>query len=385
MASKTSDTIIDGICDPAFKAVREALTENLTDAEELGECVSVVVNGKAVVDLWGGYKDKARTQLWEHDTLVCMFSVGKPLSILPVLMLADRGQIDLEKPVMHYWPEFGQNGKEHITVQEVIAHLAAIPGAFVAQKGDAYHWDRMIRAIEVQEPLWKPGTSGCYHTFTLGYLTGELVRRVTGKTIGHFFREEVGERLQCDYHFGLSASDQRRCAEIYEAPNGPFMNAIRDPNVLMGQCWIPLPLCDHEEDFNSALYRSTEMPSFNGQGTARGVARLFCALAQGGEIDRVRILSKEMVVHALSEAWYQTDAFGLPCRTSKGGFMLRNDELMSYNKNPRSFGHIGLGGAIAFGDPDAKLGFSFCGNRMAPIGDLGPYAKRLLHATEMSL
>ena len=119
------------------------------------------------------------------------------------------------------------------------------------------------------------------------------------------------------------------------------------------------------------------MPSFNGQGVARGVARLFCLLACGGELEGTRLLSQALVDHAMTEAWYQTDALGLTCRMSNGGFMLRNPELTSYNHNPRSFGHLGLGGAIAFGDPDAKLGFSFCGNRMAPIGDLGPYASPL--------
>ena len=131
----SSTTRVAGVCDPAFKAVREALEQNLAEGKEIGECVAVVVNGKTVVDLWGGYKDRARTQPWERDTLVCMFSVGKPLSILPVLILADRGRIELDRPVSRYWPEFGQAGKEAITVSHVISHLAAIPGALKARKG----------------------------------------------------------------------------------------------------------------------------------------------------------------------------------------------------------------------------------------------------------
>jgi CubicO group peptidase (beta-lactamase class C family) len=144
--------LINSLCDPAFKAVREALTQNLTDGEEIGEVVSVVVSDKTVVDLWGGYKDRARIPPWEQDTQVCMFSVGKPIGILPVLMLADRGKIDLDKPVAHYWPEFGQAGKDKITVQQMVSHLAAIPGAFQAKEGDAYNWQSMVRAIEAQEP-----------------------------------------------------------------------------------------------------------------------------------------------------------------------------------------------------------------------------------------
>jgi CubicO group peptidase (beta-lactamase class C family) len=379
-----SDTLlINGRCDPAFKAVREALAQNLTDGEEIGEIVSVIVNGKTVVDLWGGYKDRARTSPWERNTLVCMFSVGKPVAVLAVLMLADRGRIGLDKPVAYYWPEFGQAGKDKITVQQMVSHLAAIPGAFQAKKGDAYDWPKMVRAIEAQEPLWEPGTQGCYHTFTMGYLCGELVRRVTGKTLGQFVREEISLPLNMDFHFGMSTADQRRCAEIEEAPGCPVMDTIRDSTTLIGRCWMPLPLIDREEDFNTEQYRATEMASFNGHGTARGVARLFAALARGGKLDGVRLLSQSMTDDALTEQWQQTDALGLSCRVSMG-FMLRNDALVPYNDNPRSFGHIGLGGALAFGDPDAKLGFSFCGNRMATVG-MGPYVSRLIQATMAAL
>ncbi|NOT57061.1 MAG: beta-lactamase family protein [Deltaproteobacteria bacterium] len=375
--------LIDGVYDPAFKRVRTALEENLAAGDEIGETVAVVVNGKTVVDLWGGYKDRARTHPWARETLVCMFSVGKSLAVLPVLMLADRGKIDLSRPVTQYWPEFGQAGKEKITVHQLIAQGAAIPGAFAAKKGDAYHPANMVRAIESQEPLWAPGTQGCYHTFTLGYLCGELVRRVTGRTLGQFVCEEISLPLEADFHFGLSSADQRRCAEIYEAPGCPFMDVFRDPRTLLGRCWIPLPLIDYEEDFNTERFRASEMASFNGHGTARGVAHLFALMASGGALNGVRLLSQGMVDQALTEQWQQTDALGLPCRMGMG-FMLRNEELVPYNDNPRSFGHIGLGGALACGDPDAKLGFSFAGNRMAAIG-VGPYVKPLLDATMQAL
>ena len=373
-----SDPLVDGICDPRFKTVREALAQNLSEGDEIGEAVSVVINGKSVVDLWGGYKDRTRGQPWERDTLVCMFSVGKPVAILAILMLADRGAVDLHKPVTQYWPEFGQAGKDKITVEQLLSHLAAIPGAFSARKGDAYDGLRMARAIELQEPLWEPGTQGCYHTFTMGYLCGELVRRVTGRTLGQFVREQISRPFDIDFHFGLSTTEQQRCAAIYETAGCPFMDTIRDPATLLGKCWIPLPLVDHEEDFNSELYRATEMASFNGHGTARGMARLFSALACGGKAGGAELLSRAMIQDAVTERWHQTDALGLPCRMSMG-FMLRNDAL-PYNDNPRSFGHIGLGGALAFGDPDAKLGFSFCGNRMATIG-IGSYVRGLLDAT----
>jgi CubicO group peptidase (beta-lactamase class C family) len=175
------------------------LAQNLAEGEELGETVSVVVDGRTVVDLWGGYRDRVRTQPWRRDTLVCMFSVGKPVAILAVLMLADRGQIDLAEPVARYWSEFGHAGKDKITVQQLLSHLAAIPGAFRAEKGDAYDQLKMAQAIELQEPLWEPGAQGCYHTFTMGYLCGELVRRVSGRSLGQFVREEISGPMDLDF------------------------------------------------------------------------------------------------------------------------------------------------------------------------------------------
>src|SRR4029450_13562136 len=146
----TNSVLINGSCDPAFKAVREALAQNLAEGDELGEVVSVVTHGKTVVDLWGGYKDRARTQPWERDTLVCMFSVGKPVAILAVLKLADQGRINLNKSVAQYWPEFVHAGKDKITVHQLVSHLAAIPGALKAKKGGAYDSAKMVRAIEAQ-------------------------------------------------------------------------------------------------------------------------------------------------------------------------------------------------------------------------------------------
>jgi CubicO group peptidase (beta-lactamase class C family) len=373
---------LGGFTDPRFSDVREALAQNLSDAAEIGEAVSVVINGRTVVDLWGGYKDRERTQPWERNTLVCMFSAGKPIAILAALMLADRGLVALHKPVTHYWPEFGRAGKDKIPVEQLLSHLAGIPGAFGARKGDAYDAVKMARDIEIQEPLWEPGTQGCYHTFTMGYLCSELVRRVTGRTLGQFVRQEISLPFDVDFHFGLSHAEQQRCAQIYEAPGCPFMDIIRDPTTLLGKCWIPLPLIDREEDFNSRQYRVAEMASFNGHGTTRGVARLFSALASGGKIGEAQLLSPGLIQDVLSERWNQTDALGLPCRMSMG-FMLQN-EALPYNSNPRSFGHMGLGGALAFGDPVAKLGFSFCGNRMASIG-VSPYVRRLIDATMASI
>lgn len=371
---------IDGTGDPAFRAVREALAHNLAAGEGSGETVAVVVDGKTVVNLWGGYRDKACTQPWAQDTLVCFF--GQAYVALAVHMLIDRGRIDPERLVMHYWPEFGQAGKAGITVRQLVPHQVGIPGALRARPGDAYRWERMIQALEVQEPLFPPGT-GCYHTFSFGHLCGELVRRVTGRSLGQFLREEVSLPLGVDFQFGLSAADQRRCAQIYEGPVTARIDSVRNKQTLLGQCWTPLPI-DQGEDFNSELFRATEIPALNGHGTALGLARLYGALARGGELEGRRILSQAKVAAATTEQWGGVDPLGLEFRWGMG-FQLRSPMAM-FNDNPRSFGSLGISGAVAFGDPDARVGFAFGLNRVGAITTYKePYVGPLLKALADSL
>ena len=175
---------IEGTCDPAFAAVREAFEENFRAGDEVGASVAVYIDGEPVVDLWGGHQDVARTKPWEQDTIVCMMSVAKGVSALCAHMLVDRGLLNLDERVATYWPEFAQNGKENVLVRWILDHRAGVPVCDAAQPGDLYDFDAIVRAIEVQEPLWPPGTQPCYHTLTMGHMVGELVRRITGKSIG---------------------------------------------------------------------------------------------------------------------------------------------------------------------------------------------------------
>ncbi len=372
---------IGGYCDPAFRPVLDAFRENLADPAEVGESVCVYVNGRVVVDLWGGYRDGARFRPWLKDTIVTTFSLGKPLSIIPVLMLADRGDIGLNDPVAKYWPEFAQAGKGDITIDEVVSHQARIPGAFTAAEGDAYDWFTIVRAIEQQEPMWERHV-GCYQTFTMGHQAGEIVRRVTGKSVGQFVREEISEPLGLDFHFGVSVADQARCATVVHAPNAPFMILLRDRTSPAGRCWIPLPL--DREDFNSAAYRAAEIPASNGHGNARAMARFFAALAEGGCLDGRRFLSERMTQLAIEERWSQVpDPLGFPFRFSRG-FMLQN-EFMTYDGEPDSFGHIGVSGSVGFGNRRSGVGFAFVPNRIAPITNMGEYGLRLAKAMKACL
>ncbi|MBT4428103.1 MAG: beta-lactamase family protein [Rhodospirillaceae bacterium] len=368
---------IFGTCDPAFSAVRVALQENFADGGEVGEAVAVWADGCSVVDLWAGHCDEARSKPWLEDSIACMFSVGKPFAIFALLMLAERGEIELDKLVADYWPQYARAGKETTTIRHIVTHMAGLPGVLGVAPGGAYDWDAMVQAIENAAPISVPGEEGCYHTFTLGHLTGELVRRVSGKSIGRFVREEIFEPLGGGFYFGLGDAELARCADIVHPSPDPWTEMFLDLDTLNGKYWVPLPIRDGE-DFNSDKFRRLEMPAYNGHGNARAVARFYAALVNDGEIDGVRLIEKGAIDWIRREQWACLDAVGLDVRMSYG-FML-NNEFAKFNDNPDSFGHLGVGGALGFADPARKLAFSFCPNRIAPEIGLGPYARRLIDA-----
>ncbi len=375
--------MIHGYCAPRFNAVRDALAENLADPVEIGEAVTIMVAGDIVVDLWGGYRDSERTQPWVEDTLACMFSVGKPVAALPLLRLVDAGQVDLRDRVANYWPEYAVAGKEETTVDDILSHLAGIPGVTNVPRGSAYDWDVMIRGIEGQAPLWAPGTTGCYHTFTYGHLVGELTRRVTGKPIGQVVREDIADPLDIDLTFGLDADQLSRCANVSATPGDPLLAAIQNPATLIGKCWSALPFGDGEEDFNSPVFRTSEMPAFNGHATARALARLYTNLA-GVETARESLLLSDQGRDMMTaERWHAVDPLGLNNRMARG--VRLSNTYSPFNGNPRAFGHSGIGGAVAFADPDAQIGFGFITNRLVPGPGASPYAQRLIDALKAAV
>ena len=370
---------IEGWCAAGFEVMREALAENLRDPQEIGQAVSVYLDGEAIVDLWGGYRDAQRTDPWAEDTWACFFSVGKPIAALAAAnALADAG-VSFEQRVADLWPDYAQAGKAQTTIDQVFSHLASVPGAFAAVPGDAYDWDAMIGAIEHQAPLWPIGSRGCYHTFTYGHLVGELARRATGKPIGALVRERIAAPLTLELGFGLSPEAQLRCADVQITPDDPLLGAIRDSTTLIGRCWQALPLASGEEDFNSVRCREALMPSFNGHGTARALAKLYSALSLAlDERPGEHAFSPTLLRALTEEQWSGTDALGLHNRMGRG-FRLSND-YSPFNHGPRAFGHSGIGGALAFGDPDQGLGFGFVTNRLAPGPGASPNATRLVNA-----
>lgn len=366
---------IEGYCDPAFSAVREAFALNMSGDHEIGACAALVVDGRMVVDLWGGYRDAARTRPWQRDTIVCTMSVTKAVSAFCILMLADRGRLDLDQPVAAFWPGFAANGKAAITVRMVLAQLASLPYLDALKPGDLWDFDKVRRAIEAQAPEWPPGSKPCYHSFSAGHLYQQIMRHVDGRSIGRFLREEVNEPFGIDFAIGLTQAEDARRAQYVVTPGTPSWEGIlgRKPSPL-NRAWASL---ERDEDINSANWRFKEFPSANGHATARAAARLYAGLAGGGTIAGKRLIGDAVIRDATREQWDGMEAMTNRHFRYGTGFMLSAPPF-PVGGNPRNFGHPGVGGATAFGDPDRRLGFAYAGNHMAPVADAGPYATRLI-------
>lgn len=361
-------TEIHGTCDERFFGVREAFARNFEQELDAGASVAVVVDGEMVVDLWAGQADEARTKPWEHDTIVNVYSTTKTMTALCALVLADRGELGLHAPVAKYWPEFARNGKERIEVRHLLGHTAGLAGwdeQLTAE--DLYDWEKVTSLLAAQSPWWEPGTASGYHSVTQGYLVGEVVRRVSGRSLGTFFREEIAGPLGADFHIGLPAEHDERVGELIPPEGGGALyegTADSIPGRVNRS-----PILTALEPRTTA-WRRAEIPAAGGIGNARSVARVQAALANGGELDGVRILSKEGCEAVLEEQANGTDlVLGAPIRFGMG-YGLVSPEI-PVGPNPRTCYWGGWGGSQVVVDMDARLCFAFVPNRMesTTLGD----------------
>ncbi len=372
---------VNGRCEGRFAVVAEAFAENFRSRGEAGAAVAVTLNGEPVIDLWGGFADSARTRPWAEDTLVCMMSVAKAVTALCAAMAVDRGLIGWHEPVARYWPEFAAAGKAGIPVRWVLDHRAGL--AAIAQampEGAAYDWEAMTGALAGQAPLSAPGRSRAYHSVTLGYLVGELIRRTDGRSLGRFLAEEVCAPHGIDYWIGLPPALHGRCAEFFGETADTLFDRS-DPDSLMCRAMAQVP----PEDFNTERFRAAEIPSINGIGTARGVAKLFDSLAGGGVLDGRRLLSAEVLAEATAEQWFGREDLLGHTRRMALGFALGLPGHLAMGPSPRAFGHTGAGGAIGFADPDAGLGFAYAPNRMHSGPGISPRLSALVDALYAAL
>ena len=374
-----SEVEIHGECDPQFAEVREAFEENFTERGDIGAAVAVTIEGEPVVDLWAGHADAAGTRAWERDTIVNIYSTGKGMLSLGLHMLADRGLVDIEAPVASYWPEFAQAGKEGVTVRHVLGHRSGVVGARrLLPKEACYDWETMTTALAEAEPWWEPGTRHGYHVWTYGWIIGEIVRRVSGRRPGAFLREEIADPLGVDFFVGTPASEQGRIADIVP----PSRNPLPEPDVtsMLAMAHNNPPWTF--EDANTQAWREAEIPAGNGHTGARDLARVYGALALGGELDGVRLLSEGALERARTLESEGKDAtIGVENRYALG-FQLPSPAL----GDPRpetAFGHSGVGGSQAFADPGVGLGFAYVMNRIRGPGDVR--ARGLIEAAYRSI
>lgn len=353
--------VIHGICDPAFARVASAFIANFVEHGDVGASVAVTVDGAPVVDLWGGYADAARTRPWARDTIVTVYSATKGPVALCAHICADRGLLDFDAPVWRYWPEFAQNGKEGVLVRHVLTHTAGLPAIKAPLPREAiFDWQRMVTAIE-QAPLWfEPGTTMAYHSVTYGFLVGELVRRVTGRSLGTYLREEVTAPLQADFYVGFGLELDERVAELIPAPAETDTVAQRaaEPESLAAKAYHNPPAHNQDRSIpNTRAWRAAEIPSVNGHGNARGLARIYAALACGGALDGVRLLSAESVARAATVQIEADDAIS-------GARTARCLGFTAVSGHPGALGHSGQGGSLGFADPAARMSFGYVPNQM---------------------
>ncbi|MER6773099.1 serine hydrolase domain-containing protein [Streptomyces bacillaris] len=373
-------TTINGEVAPGFEPVREAFAANFTQHGDIGAAVCVYRHGRPVVDLWGGVADVDTGRPWTRDTLQLVYSATKGATATAAHMLAERGMLDLDAPVAKYWPEFAANGKADIPLRWLLSHQAGLVALDQPLPlAEALAWDPMAAALAAQRPLWTPGTAHGYHGRTWGWLVGEVIRRVSGRSPGTFFADEIAGPLGLDFFIGLPASERERVSRMaYQRPAVDLATvpaeavpeelreqvaAWRDPNSFSNRAFAvtdPAAI-----DFDSPEVQAAELPSSNGIGTAQALARMYAALI--GEVDGVRLLTPETLSSATEEqASGKDQVLMFPSRFSTGYMLPTEDNRMT---GPNAFGHTGRGGSLAFADPEHGIAFGYAMNHIISGAD----------------
>jgi CubicO group peptidase (beta-lactamase class C family) len=348
---------VQGFVDDRFAPVGAVFENGLADGNEVGASVCVTVDGRPMVDLWGGYADTAQTKPWQQDTIVNVYSVTKTMTALTALLVADRGELDLAAPVSRYWPEFAANGKDSVTVAHLLSHSSGLSGwAEPITTADLYDWEKMTGLLARQAPFWPPGTASGYHVVTFGYLVGEVVRRVTGRTLGAVFRQEIAEPLGADFHIGLPETEDARVAELIppatQAP--PAQRTELQTNAAAN------PLID-VATVSSRAWRGAEIPAGNGTSNARGIATAQAVLACGGVAAGRRLMSEAGCRRALEvQAGGRDLILDMPLRFGLGYAV--SSGMMP---NPNTLYWGGMGGSLVIVDLDARTTFAYVPNRLA--------------------
>lgn len=390
---------INGYYHKHFEDVYEEFKTNFTERGEAGASVCITKKGRVVVDLWGGLADVESKKTWEKDTISIVWSSTKGLTNLALLMLIDRGLVELDAPVTDYWPEYGQNGKENTTVRMLLAHQSGIQHftAPVAQNGYA-DWDYMVNLIEQESPTFVPGRSYGYQALTHGWLLGEIVKRVTGKSLGTFIQDEITGPLGAEFWLGLPEELDKKTATMIFPTLDPFKS---NPDFFKEVFFNPTSTQaavffndgGFMTNFDSPVYRRSEIGGANGYSNARGLAKVYAFLANGGEIGDIELVEEEIIdtMSAVHSASYDNTLL-IPVRFSLG-FMKSTDNRNDLNPENRealimsesAFGNPGFGGSVGFADPEEGLSFGYTMNKMGPGTLLNSRGQSLVDAMYKSL
>jgi CubicO group peptidase (beta-lactamase class C family) len=384
--AETTDpkAIVEGETDDRFDGLRAEFQRQLDSGEELGASIAVVDHGKPVVDLWGGFREPQRTSRWQRDTIVNVWSITKTMTTLAALMLSDRGLLDLDGPVAGYWPEFAQNGKAAITVKQVMSHTAGVSGwdlPFSIEQ--LYDYEGAVAHLAAQAPWWEPGTASGYSLLNYGHVVGEIVRRVSGKTLKSFVAEEIAGPLGADFTIGVPRSEYDRVSNVVPPPPANLDLSQLPPGHPALRTFAPVPM-DATVTYTDA-WRDAEIGAANGFGNARSVTRIQSVITNGGEVDGVRLLHQK-TIDRIFEA--QSDGLDLvllqPLRFGIGYGLPSQQEAQLPDRRIAYWG--GWGGSIVLNDVDRGFTFAYVMNRMdgAVLGSVrsAAYQKVFLDAIE---
>jgi CubicO group peptidase (beta-lactamase class C family) len=383
---------IAGTVANGFEPVRDAFAANFTQHGDVGAAFSLYVRGEKVVDLWGGVADDTTGRPWDEDTLQLVFSTTKGATAACAHLLAQRGELDLDAPVADYWPEFKAEGKGEIPVRWLLCHKSGLPSVdahLTPEEVEA--WDPIVAALAEQRPYWEPGTAHGYHALTYGWLVGEVVRRVSGKSLGTFFHDEIATPLGLDFWIGLPEEQEPRVSRLLQPEGGigsaahnldlealpeqirELVKGFLDPEGITQRA---LTISRPPMDYNDRAVHAAEIPAANGITTARSLARFYAALV--GEVDGVRILTPETVADATREQANGPDkVLFVPTRFGSGYFL---PSMFSPLMGPSSFGHAGAGGSLGMADVSRQVGFGYVMNKMQQNLSADPRTATLIAA-----
>ena len=348
---------IKGNCQEGFLEVKELFGSLHKSGREVGSSFSVYQDGKPIIDIWGGYSDKDQTKQWNRDTLATVWSTTKGVAAITIAHAFENKLIEYERKVSEYWPEFGCNGKEDITVGMLLSHQAGICGSKTDNVEDYYSQSVMAKELANMHPIWEPGTASGYHSMTYGWLVSELIIRVTGKTLGNYFKENIGDPNQIDFHIGLPLAEEKRVAEMIPFPKESNQSSTKPNDAQIASGSGP-NLLKHQ---NTTKWRSAEIPSANGQGCASAIAKLYSLVVTDDH--SLKIINDKTIETMTAERITNRDLV-LDVVTRWGSGFIMNMHKVIYGPEETSFGHSGWGGSCGFGDPINRIGVSYVMNNM---------------------